>query len=79
MTEKILCYCCNKSKNKLSVRKSILIPINLLMCESCISNKFEPRWVIILAGRQSGSDLVKEFIIKKRYCGLDISASELLV
>jgi hypothetical protein len=59
--EKILCYCCNKTKNKLSLKK------------------FEPRWVIILAGRQLGSDSVKEFIIKKRYCGADISASELLV
>jgi hypothetical protein len=77
--EKILCYCCNKTKNKLNLKKSTLIPINLFMCESCISSKFEPRWVIILAGRQLGSDSVKEFIIKKRYCGADISASELLV
>jgi len=77
--EKILCYCCNKTKNKLNLKKSTLIPINLFMCESCISSKFEPRWVIILAGRQLGSDAVKEFIIKKRYCGLDIAASELLV
>lgn len=77
--EKILCYSCNKTKNKLNVRKSILIPINLLMCETCITSKFEPRWIIILAGRQLGSDSVKEFIIKKRYCGNDIAASELLV
>jgi hypothetical protein len=77
--EKILCYSCNKTKNKLNVRKSILIPINLLMCETCIASKFEPRWVVILAGRQLGSDAVKEFIIKKRYCGNDIAASELLV
>jgi hypothetical protein len=77
--EKILCYSCNKTKNKLNVRKSILIPINLLMCETCITSKFEPRWVIILAGRQLGSDAVKEFIIKKRYLGNDIAASELLV
>ena len=77
--EKILCYCCKKTKNKLNVRKSILIPINLLMCETCITSKFEPRWVVILAGRQLGLDSVKEFIIKKRYCGNDIAASELLV
>ena len=77
--EKILCYSCNKSKNKLSVKKSILIPINLLMCETCISSKFEPRWVVILAGRQLGSDAVKEFIIKKKYLGNEIAASELLV
>jgi hypothetical protein len=77
--EKILCYSCNKTKNKLNVRKSVLIPINLLMCETCITSKFEPRWVVILAGRQLGSDSVKEFIIKKRYCGNDIAAAELLV
>jgi len=77
--EKILCYSCNKSKNKLSVRKSILIPINLLLCETCITAKFEPRWVIILSGRQLGPEAVKEFIVKKRYIGTDIAASELFV
>jgi hypothetical protein len=77
--EKILCYCCNKTKNKLNLKKSVLIPINLFMCETCISSKFEPRWVIILAGRQLGSESVKEFIVKKRYIGSEITASELLV
>ncbi len=79
MTEKILCYSCNKTKNKLSVKRSTLIPINLLMCETCISSKFEPRWVIILAARQSSPDIVRELIVKKRYLGKDIAASELLV
>jgi hypothetical protein len=77
--EKILCYCCNKQKNKLSAKKSVLLPINLLMCETCITTKFEPRWVVILAGRQNGPDSVKEFVIKKRYCGDDIAASELFI
>lgn len=77
--EKILCYCCNKSKNKLELKRSSLLPINLFMCESCISSKFEPRWVIILAGRSTGSDHVKEFILKRRYVGNEISASELMV
>jgi hypothetical protein len=77
--EKILCYCCNKTKNKLNLKKSVLIPINLFMCETCISSKFEPRWVIILAGRQLGSESVKDFIVKKRYIGSEITASELLV
>jgi hypothetical protein len=49
------------------------------MCETCITSKFEPRWIVILAGRQLGSDAVKEFIIKKRYIGTDIAASELFV
>jgi hypothetical protein len=49
------------------------------MCETCITSKFEPRWVVILAGRQLGSDAVKEFIIKRKYIGNEIAASELLV
>ena len=77
--EKILCYSCNKSKNKLDVKKSSLLPINLFICETCSSSKFEPRWVIILAGRSQGPDHVKEFIVKRRYVGHEISASELLV
>ena len=77
--EKILCYSCNKSKNKLNLKRSSLLPINLLMCETCITTKLEPRWVIILAGRQNGADVVKDHVLKKRYVGNDISASELLV
>ena len=77
--DKILCYSCNKSKHKLDVKKYALLPINLFMCETCLTSKFEPRWVIILAGRSSGPDYVKEFIVRRRYVGNEISASELLV
>jgi hypothetical protein len=49
------------------------------MCETCVSSKYEPRWLVILAGRQNGAESVREFILKKRYVGIDISASELLV
>ena len=77
--EKILCYSCNKTKNKLEVKKSALLPINLFLCETCISSKIEPRWVIILAGRAEGPDYVKEYVIKRRYIGNEITASELLV
>jgi len=77
--EKILCYSCNKTKNKLDVKKSSLLPINLLMCETCISSKLEPRWVIILAGRSNGAEFVKEYIQKRRYVGTEVSASELLI
>lgn len=77
--EKILCYCCNKTKNELNVKRSSLLPISLLMCETCISSKFEPRWVVILAGRQDGAEAVRDFVLKKRYHGNEISASELLI
>ena len=77
--EKVLCYCCNKTKAKLTLKKSVLLPMNLLMCETCISNKFEPRWLIVIAGRQQGAELVKEHVMKKRYVGTEITASELLI
>jgi hypothetical protein len=77
--EKILCYSCNKSKNQLNAKRSSLLPISLLMCETCITSKFEPRWVIIVAGRSNGADHVRDFVLKKRYVGNEISASELLV
>lgn len=77
--DKILCYSCNKSKHKLNAKKSSLLPINLLMCETCINSKFEPRWVVILAGRSNGAEYVREFVLKKKYIGQDISASELMV
>jgi hypothetical protein len=79
MSEKILCYCCNKTKNSLSAKKSTLLNINLLLCETCIYNKLEPRWVVILAGRQNGHEFVKEHVSKKRYPGDEILASELLI
>jgi hypothetical protein len=77
--EKVLCYSCKKSKNKLNLKRSNLFPINLLMCETCIANKLEPRWIVILAGRQLGADTVRDYILKKRYEGVEISASELLI
>jgi hypothetical protein len=77
--EKILCYSCNKNKNKLNLKRSSLLPINLLLCETCIVSKMEPRWVIILSGRQLGPEYVREFVVKRRYIGNEISASELLV
>jgi hypothetical protein len=77
--EKILCYCCGQTKHKLNVKKSGLLPISLLMCETCINSRLEPRWVVILSGRSNGPDHVKDFILKRRYPGNEISASELLV
>ena len=77
--EKILCYSCNKSKNKLDVKKSSLLPINLFICETCSSSKFEPRWVIILSGRANGPEYVKEHITKRGYVGNEISAADLLL
>ena len=76
----MLCYSCEKQKNQLlPVESSILKGNILLMCQTCIENKFEPRWVIILGGRQFGPAHVKDFIVKRRYIGKEIFANELIV
>lgn len=75
----MLCYSCGKQRAELSLRKSaILSGVNLMMCNSCIENKYEPRWVIILAGRQQGTQSIRDYIIKRRYVGKDILGSELI-
>lgn len=79
MNEKILCYSCNKTKNKLNLKKSSLLPINLFLCQTCIDEKLEPRWVVLIAGRQNGHEHVKDFIQKRKYIGSEITASELLI
>jgi hypothetical protein len=40
---------------------------------------FEPRWLVIITGRQNGPESVREFVLKKKYVGDEISASELLI
>lgn len=73
------CYSCGKQKAEITLRKSALLPgINLMMCNTCIENKMEPRWVIILAGRQNGTQAVRDYIVKRRYIGNDILGSELI-
>lgn len=74
------CYSCNKPKNQLHpVASTLLNGTTLLMCQMCIDSKFEPRWVIILAGRSQGPDKVRDFILKRRYVGKEIFANELIV
>ena len=48
------------------------------MCQMCIDLKHEPRWVIILAGRQKGPEFVREYIIKRLYTGKTITGEELI-
>ena len=75
----MLCYSCGKQKNELQPQKSNIINgVNLFMCLLCIESKFEPRWVIILGGRQNGPESVRDYIIKHRYVGRPISAEELI-
>lgn len=76
---RVKCYSCNKQKSELHPKKSeILDGVTSLMCQTCIDSRYEPRWIIVLAGRSKGADSVKDFVIKRRYVGNDILANELL-
>jgi hypothetical protein len=76
---RVKCYSCGKQKNELQPKKSELIDgIISLMCVTCIESKFEPRHVIVLAGRSMGPESVKDFIKKRRYLGNEILANELM-
>jgi hypothetical protein len=73
------CSSCDKQKSELFPRDSVLLSgIQLYLCRSCIDSKFEPRWTIILASHQNGTDYVKPYISKNLYVGRKILAEELL-
>ena len=75
----MLCFTCNKAKQQLQPTKSSLLSgIQLFLCQTCIDLKYEPRWVIILAGRQKGADHVRDHIVKNLYVGNKISAEEII-
>jgi NMD protein affecting ribosome stability and mRNA decay len=75
----MLCFSCGKQKNELEPKKSDIINgVTLLLCQSCLESKLEPRWVVILGGRQNGTDSVRDYIVKRRYLGNTISAEELM-
>lgn len=75
----MLCYSCGQPKNELQPKKSNLLSgINLLLCKKCIELKYEPRWVVILAGRKFGPQFVRDYVVKNRYVGKEISANELI-
>ena len=79
MTE-MICYSCSKQRAELFARKSSLISgVTLLICQSCIDQKFEPRWTIILSARKNGADSVRDYIVKRKYIGQEILATELIV
>ena len=75
----MVCYSCGKQKHRLTPIKSSLFDINLIMCDACIEGKYEPRWTIILGGRQYGPEKVRDYIVKRRYHGKDITANEIII
>jgi hypothetical protein len=71
------CTSCKKQKHELQLKPSKLWKkTEILICATCLSEKKEPRGFVILAHR-SGVD-VTEYIAKRRYCGDEITAAELM-
>jgi len=74
------CYSCNKQKNQVHpVNSALLKGTSLLLCQTCIDLKYEPRWVVVMAGRQFGPEYVKNYILGRKYVGKLILAEDLIV
>lgn len=79
MKSSMLCTSCQKPKHQLRPRKSKLVPgLNLYLCGECYDGKREPRFAIILAGREKGIAHISDYIKNRRYVGKDITLRELV-
>jgi protein-arginine kinase activator protein McsA len=73
------CTSCGKQRAELLARESKLWQKSkILMCQTCIKAKMEPRGFIILHGRLNGAESVADYIKHRRYCGDEITAKELV-
>ena len=73
-----ICAACRKPKNSLVAKRSKLRPeIILLMCDTCIKMRMEPRGIVMLVGREQGAEAIKDFIRPKRYHGDPILVEDL--
>lgn len=75
----MLCSSCGKNRNKLTPKKSRLMSgMTLLLCNVCLENRNEPRFVVVLHGRAQGIESISDYIKFHRYDGADITAAELV-
>lgn len=75
----MVCQSCGKQRNELHPKRSRLMAgMTLVLCNECIKAKMEPRFLIILVGRQEGPAKVAEYIKNHRYVGREITARELV-
>lgn len=75
----MLCTSCDKQKADLHTKKSRLIAnMTLYLCGDCTKAKMEPRFVIVMYGRQNGAMSVADYIKNRRYVGPDILAKEII-
>lgn len=80
MATRLLCQSCGEQKMSLQrVKSSLIKSMEVVMCASCIGDKYEPRFIIILAARSFGmNEIIKKIIVDDRYLGERISATDIL-
>lgn len=75
----MVCTVCQKHKHQLRPRKSKLSPgMQMYLCNNCFTNKYEPRWLVILVGQSEGIEAVQDYLLTKKYVGEEISAVDLV-
>lgn len=78
------CTVCRHQKVGLRPRKSKLMKdLQMYLCNECFTNKREPRFAIVMAGRKDsaaglGLSRVEEYLRLHRYVGDEILAKDLI-
>lgn len=72
------CAVCQKNKFQLRSKKSKLNGQTMLVCNTCVENKYEPRWLIIIIAQDEGVEAVQDYILRRRYVGNEIQAADLI-
>jgi hypothetical protein len=77
--ERVVCSVCSGHREQLHPKKSKLLKtVTLFLCNDCLKNNREPRYLIILVGRTRGPAAVLDYVKHHRYAGEPILAKELI-
>jgi hypothetical protein len=69
---------CQKNKFQLRNRKSKLNGQPMFVCNDCFTNKYEPRWLIIITAQDEGIEAVQDYLLNRKYVGDEIPAVDLV-
>lgn len=72
------CAVCQKNKFQLRNRKSKLNGQPMFVCNDCFTNKYEPRWLVIITAQDSGIEAVQDYLVNHKYVGDEIPAVDLV-
>jgi len=78
MNDNLKCSVCNGIKNTLTLSPSQIMPkMNLYLCNTCLAQGYEPRYLVVLAARSFGADYVKKFLDGNLYVGKPVTSKDL--